>query len=127
MAEQREQLAGYKRQCVHALARLYLARYRASGKDEALLLLRTYWQQVKTDEDALRPPMELLGEQERYQEAETYYQQCLAALTEEATASSRICSQILALHQRRIGPLDNKKSFLQQGYRFLKQWTKSVR
>jgi tetratricopeptide (TPR) repeat protein len=46
-------------------------------------LLRTYWQQYKTDEDALRPLLELLGEQERYQEAEEYYQQLLLALAEQ--------------------------------------------
>jgi DNA-binding SARP family transcriptional activator len=81
--EQRDKLEGYARQCVHALSRLYLASYGERGKTEALLLLRTYWQQHKTDEDALRPLLELLGEQERYQEAEQYYQQLLAALAEE--------------------------------------------
>ena len=45
-------------------------------------MLRTYWQQHKSDEDALRPMLELLGEQERYQEAEEYYQQFLCALAE---------------------------------------------
>jgi DNA-binding SARP family transcriptional activator len=80
--ERREQLGGYSRQCVHALSRLYLARHGETGKAEALLLLRTYWQQSKTDQDALRPLLELLGEQERYQEAEEYYQQYLMALIE---------------------------------------------
>jgi DNA-binding SARP family transcriptional activator len=80
--EQRDKLEGYGRQCVHALSRLYLASYGERGKTEALLLLRTYWQQHKTDEDALRPLLELLGEQERYQEAEEYYQQLLTALAE---------------------------------------------
>jgi DNA-binding SARP family transcriptional activator len=80
--KRREVLGGYYRQCVHALARLYLARQGEAGKAEALLLLRTYWQQAKTDEDALRPLLELLGEQERYQEAEEYYQQLLVALAE---------------------------------------------
>ncbi len=82
VTEQRDQLQGYARQCVHALSRLYLTRYGDTGKAEALLLLRTYWQQSKTDEDALRPLLELLGEQERYQEAETYYQQLLVALAD---------------------------------------------
>ncbi|MDQ2716098.1 MAG: hypothetical protein M3Z08_14420 [Chloroflexota bacterium] len=67
---------------MHALARLSLAHYGEAGKAEALLLLRTYWQQHKTDEDALRPLLELLGEQERYQEAEEYYQQLLLALAD---------------------------------------------
>ena len=78
--EQRELLQGYYRQCVHALSRLYIARASEAGKAEALLLLRTYWQQAKTDQDALRPLLELLGEQERYQEAGEYYQQLLLAL-----------------------------------------------
>jgi DNA-binding SARP family transcriptional activator len=80
--ERRSQLEGYGRQCVHALSRLYLATYGEAGKAETLLLLRTYWQQYKTDEDALRPILELLGEQERYQEAEEYYQQLVVALAE---------------------------------------------
>ncbi|GER88921.1 hypothetical protein KDW_30830 [Dictyobacter vulcani] len=79
---QREQLHSSYRQCVHALSRLYLARHGNAGKTEALLLLRTYWQHYKTDEDALRPLLELLGEQERYQEAEEYYQQLLLALAD---------------------------------------------
>ena len=82
VTERRELHDGYYRQCVHALSHLYMARYDEAGKSEALLLLRTYWQQHKTDEDALRPLLELLGEQERYQEAEKYYSQFLQALTE---------------------------------------------
>ena len=80
--ERRELLDGYTRQCVHALAHLYLTHYGEASKAEAVLLLRTYWQQHKTDEDALRPLLELLGEQERYQEAEEYYQQLLLAFTD---------------------------------------------
>lgn len=81
--EHREKLEGYRRDCVYALSKLYLARYAEAGKAEAILLLRTYWQAHKTDEDALRPLIELLGEQERYQEAEEYYQQCVLVLQEE--------------------------------------------
>ena len=79
---QRDHLTGYSRQCVHALSRLYVTRMGEAGKAEALLVLRTYWQQNKTDQDALRPLLELLGEQERYQEAEEYYQQLLLALVD---------------------------------------------
>ncbi|MBA2678450.1 MAG: hypothetical protein H0U76_08670 [Ktedonobacteraceae bacterium] len=82
ITEQRSRLEGYGRQCVHALARLYLASSGQAGTAEALVLLRTYWQSHKTDEDALRPLMEILGEQERYQEAEEYYQQLLVALAD---------------------------------------------
>lgn len=78
----RTQVEGAFRQCVHALARLYPQQHGEAGKEEALHLLRSYWLEHKTDEDVLRPLMELLGEQERYQEAEDYYQQLLAILVE---------------------------------------------
>jgi DNA-binding SARP family transcriptional activator len=78
----RTQVEGAYRQCVHALARLYPQQYSEAGKEEALHLLRSYWLEHKIDEDALRPLMALLGEQERYQEAEDYYQQLLSILTE---------------------------------------------
>jgi tetratricopeptide (TPR) repeat protein len=45
--------------------------------------LRTYWQPHLTDEDVLRPLLEILGEQERYQEGEACYQHALEALQEE--------------------------------------------
>jgi hypothetical protein len=48
--------------------------------EEALLRLRIYWQQHQTDEDALRVLLEMLGERERYQEAERYYEQAREAL-----------------------------------------------
>jgi DNA-binding SARP family transcriptional activator len=83
--EPRAQVAGAYRQCVHALAHLYQERHGDVGKEEALHLLRTYWLAHQTDEDALRPLMELLGEQERYQEAEEYYQQFLRTFAEDET------------------------------------------
>ena len=75
----REQIEGFRRQCIHALWCGYIEQYGEIGKPEAILVLLSYWQQHKTDEDALRPLMELLGEQERYQEAEEYYQQLVQA------------------------------------------------
>ncbi|MBV9691204.1 MAG: winged helix-turn-helix domain-containing protein [Ktedonobacteraceae bacterium] len=76
----RARLEGQHRQCVHRLATLY----RQHGHHAlAELRLHTYWQAHPTDEDALRPLLELLGEQERYQEAEACYQQALEALQEE--------------------------------------------
>jgi DNA-binding SARP family transcriptional activator len=78
--QRRASLEGQHRQCVHRLAALY----RQQGhRSLAELRLRTYWQTHPTDEDALRPLLELLGEQERYQEAEACYQQALEALQEE--------------------------------------------
>ena len=82
VTERREMHEGYYRQCVHTLSQLYMARYGKAGKAEALLLLRTYWQQHKSRRRRLTPLLELLGEQERYQEAEEYYQQFLYALAE---------------------------------------------
>jgi DNA-binding SARP family transcriptional activator len=76
----REDLAGQYRQCVHRLAALLRER---GATEQAILYLRAYWQTHPTDEDALRPLMELLGEQERFQEAEEYYQQLLVVLAQE--------------------------------------------
>ncbi len=81
--DKREQVDGLLRQCVHALAHLYLARHEEAGEQAALLLVRAYWQAHKMDEDALRVLMKLLGQQERYQEALTYVQQAREALAEE--------------------------------------------
>ncbi len=82
-AERREEVEGYLRQCVHALARHYPAQYGQAGEEELQLLLRNYWLAHKTDEDALRPLMELLGKHERYGEALSYYEQCKVALAEQ--------------------------------------------
>jgi hypothetical protein len=81
-ANKRAEVEGALRQCVHALHHLYLAHHGAAGAEEAMRLLRSYWLSHKTDEDALRPLMELLGEQECYNEAEEDYQQFLLALAE---------------------------------------------
>jgi DNA-binding SARP family transcriptional activator len=68
----RERLQGQYRQCVH---RVVQCLREIGAYEEALLRERRYWQGNKTDEDALRPLLEMLGERERYQEAETYYEQ----------------------------------------------------
>lgn len=81
--EQREQVQGYLRQSVHALARLTQVFHGQAGEEEAEHLLRSYWLVHQTDEDALRALMELLGKRERFGEAEQYYQQCVEALEEE--------------------------------------------
>jgi tetratricopeptide (TPR) repeat protein len=73
----RESVVGQYRQCVHRLTALLRE---GGATEQAVLRLRTYWQAHPADEDALRPLLELLGEQERYQEAEDYYQQCVVAL-----------------------------------------------
>jgi hypothetical protein len=78
----REEVEGYLRQSVHALSRLYLACYGEAGEEELQIILRNYWLAHKTDEDVLRPLMELLGKQERYGEALDYYTQLEATLAE---------------------------------------------
>ena len=78
--ERRDLLAGLCRQCVHRLTALLRER---GATEQATLHLRSYWQTHPTDEDILRPLMELLGEQERFQEVDDYYRQCINALEEE--------------------------------------------
>ncbi len=62
----RAMLAGHYRQCVHEVTRLYRQR---GARAEAERVLREHLVREPLDEDGLRPFMELLGEQERYQEA----------------------------------------------------------
>ncbi|WP_161982369.1 bacterial transcriptional activator domain-containing protein [Dictyobacter alpinus] len=81
--QRRKEVEGYYRQTIHALARLYVARYGTAGASESLLVLRTYWQQYPKDEDALRLLMQVLSQQERYQEAVEYYDQLCDFLQED--------------------------------------------
>jgi hypothetical protein len=74
-AFQRGEVAGMLRQSVQALARLYVTRHGAAGEEEALLLMRRYWQANRREEDVLRPLMELLGRRECFHEAIEYYEQ----------------------------------------------------
>lgn len=73
----RRRLEGLLRDCVQH--RGHILR-QAGYVDEAILRLRMYWEEHPTDEDALRPLLEMLGEHERYQEAETCYETTQAAL-----------------------------------------------
>jgi DNA-binding SARP family transcriptional activator len=82
-AVRRGEVAGMLRQSVQALARLYLERHGKAGEEEALLLLRSYWQEHPQEEDVLRPLMELLGQRECYQEALEYYAKLETILSEE--------------------------------------------
>jgi tetratricopeptide (TPR) repeat protein len=72
-SDKRSEVDGYLRQTVHALYRLYLARDEEADEEQALLLLRTYWQIHPTDEDVFRPLLELLGKRGCIQEADEYY------------------------------------------------------
>ena len=82
-AARRGEVAGMLRQGVQALARLYLARHGEAGEEEALLLLRSYWQEHPREEDVLRPLMELLARRECYQEALEYYAHAEKLLAED--------------------------------------------
>ena len=75
--ERRELLAGQYRQCVHQLAHLHREH---GGQARAEQVLRAYVVSHRDDEDALRPLMELLGAQERYQEALEQYEETKQAL-----------------------------------------------
>ncbi|HYU74503.1 MAG TPA: tyrosine/phenylalanine carboxypeptidase domain-containing protein [Ktedonobacteraceae bacterium] len=88
----RELLEGYYRQCTHRLAHLLRE---ARADEEAMLRLRTYWQQYPTDEDALRPLLEVLGTLERYQEAEQYYLQAQEALQQENREPDRRTQDVI--------------------------------
>ena len=81
--ERRGEIAGTLRQSVQALARLYLARHGQAGEEEALLLLRSYWQEHPREEDVLRPLMELLEQRECFQEALEYYERLCQLLEAE--------------------------------------------
>lgn len=77
------EVVGMLRQSVQALARLYATRHGGAGEEEALLLLRSYWQAHPREEDALRPLMELLARRECYHEALEYYEQLQKLLAQD--------------------------------------------
>ncbi|MGH2496939.1 MAG: AfsR/SARP family transcriptional regulator [Ktedonobacteraceae bacterium] len=81
--ERRALLAGHYRQCVHEMARLYRE---GGARADAERVLREHLVREPVDEDALRPFMELLGEQERYQEALDAYQCAQETLAQEGRA-----------------------------------------
>ncbi|HEU5378822.1 MAG TPA: BTAD domain-containing putative transcriptional regulator [Ktedonobacteraceae bacterium] len=76
----RDYLQGLLRDCVHRWTTLL----RKMGRvDEAIMRLRSYWLEHPTDEDALRPLLEMLGDRERFGEAEEYYEKARVALAED--------------------------------------------
>jgi DNA-binding SARP family transcriptional activator len=78
--QKRDYLTGLTRDCVHR----WTALLRQMGHvDEAIMRLRSYWLEHLTDEDALRPLLDMLGERERFGEAEEYYAKAQAALAED--------------------------------------------
>ncbi len=86
----RLRVEGYARQAVHALYRLYLAHTGEDGKEQAMVLLRSYWQTHTTDEEIFRPLLELLGKRGHLHEAdEDYHHLCQHLELEGRTPSSR--------------------------------------
>lgn len=61
------------RLCVHALMNLYRRQYGEKGQCEVIRMLQSYLLQFPDDEDALCVLMKILGQQERFQEAEQFY------------------------------------------------------
>jgi tetratricopeptide (TPR) repeat protein len=78
--ERREAVDDQLRQCVHALAHLYLVRFGETGEEEVMRMLLPYCRMHRQDEDALRPLLELLCKRGRYQEALEWYGHLEAAL-----------------------------------------------
>jgi hypothetical protein len=68
--------------CVQTLWHRYVEQGEA-GETEALCVLRAYWQSHVTNEDALRPLLELLGKHENFGQAEDCYNQLCEALVTE--------------------------------------------
>ena len=100
--QQREYLHGLLRDCVHRWTEVL--RQRGCG-EEAIVRLRGYWLAHPTDEDALRPLLELLGERERFGEAEEVYARAQAALAEDGcepeTRTVETMETVRALQVRR--------------------------
>ncbi len=69
-------------ECVQALWRR-VGKQGEAGETEALRILQSYWQSHITNEDALRPLIELLGKRECYGQAEEYYAHLCLALEQE--------------------------------------------
>jgi tetratricopeptide (TPR) repeat protein len=94
-ADKRAEIDGYLKQSVLALRRLLLVRYGKAGEDRVLMLLRSYWQTHPTDEDVLRPLMELLGEWDCVQEALDYYYRLCELLKEDGREPTRRTQQTM--------------------------------
>lgn len=60
-----------------------LVKQGAVGEDQAIQVLRAYWQSHPTNEDTLRPLLELLGKRECFGQAQGYYEQLCTALADE--------------------------------------------
>jgi len=71
----------------------------AMGEIKALQILRDYWQRHVTNEDALRPLLELLGKCEWYGQAKEYYEQLCTALDLEGKQPDQRTRDIMDFQQ----------------------------
>jgi DNA-binding SARP family transcriptional activator/tetratricopeptide (TPR) repeat protein len=99
----RDYLQGLLRDCIHHWTTLL----RQKGYvDEAIMRLRSYWLEHPTDEDSLRPLLEMLGQCERFGEAEEYYEKARGALAEDGHVFDRHTQEAIevvrALQIRRV-------------------------
>ncbi|MBA2677667.1 MAG: hypothetical protein H0U76_04625 [Ktedonobacteraceae bacterium] len=90
--DKRAEIDGYLKQAVLALRRLLLAQYGEASEERVLMLLRSYWQMHPTDEDMVRPLMELLGKRECVQEALECYQRLCEQMEQEG-GTPHLCTQ----------------------------------
>ncbi|HEU5378825.1 MAG TPA: BTAD domain-containing putative transcriptional regulator [Ktedonobacteraceae bacterium] len=96
----REYLNGLVRDGVHRWTAIL---WQTGHVEEAIVRLRSYWLEHPTDEDALRPLLEMLGEQERFGEAEDSYAKAQTALREdEHTPDDRTKETIEAVRALRV-------------------------
>lgn len=84
---------GHRRLCVHRLADLYTG---SNRREEAEVVLRTFWAENPTDEDALRRLMLLVAQQERYEEAILLYEHTERALDEDGMQPTLRTKELVA-------------------------------
>jgi hypothetical protein len=78
-------------------------RYGEQGQAEVVRMLRDYLFQFPTDEDALRTFMELLGQQERFQEVQQMFERTKRYVEEEGqTLDARTLDMWEYLHTKQI-------------------------
>lgn len=90
----RDYLQGLLRDCVYRWTALL---WQMGRGDEAIMRLRSFWLEHLTDEDALRPLLEMLGERERFGEAEEYYEKARRALEEDGHGFDRRTQETIEL------------------------------
>ncbi len=73
---------------MHALARLYTLQYGEQGQADVERLLSDYLVVFPTEEDVLRPLMEVLAQQERFSDVRTWLERTRAALNEDGQTLS---------------------------------------